>query len=233
MRNQKNKPSKNNKTPVHELSNEELMHEAEEAEVRFQEKNLKNLDHDELTEILQVLENTDKQKEYEIVQKTLKQKKAPPIEKEKTGHRIWSYYYDNWIFRWIFFALGAVIYFSLDFFVPDAPMKKKGVILFAAYLMLKTIWRIILAKQESSGSTFMRKRIGIVVVNKNGRPLGIVQNFLRGFFRAFPLNLFTVALMEFTKNDRGIHDFLFGSYVLRINEEVDELQIASFIKQNY
>ena len=116
---------------------------------------------------------------------------------------------------------------------PDISSEDLGKSMAASYVFLKTIWRVILAKKEASGSSFMRKKIGIVVVNKSGKPLGTVQNFFRGLFRAFPFNLFTIAHMEYTKSDRGIHDKIFGSYVLRLNEHVDEFQISAFIKNNF
>ncbi|MDH5716697.1 MAG: RDD family protein [Spirochaetia bacterium] len=235
------KPSKKNKKEnlPKELSTEEIMKEAEEAEEHFQAEHLQNLDKDELKEILFMLENTDKEKEYEIVKNFYDKKKSPAIEKAKLGHRVWSYYYDNWIFRSIFFLTAPAIFFTVKKLTPDITTKNTVIAIAGYYVLLKLIWRLILAVKESSlskksaGSTFIRKKTGIVVLNKNGKPVNTLISFLRGLFRAFPFNLVCLIFMEISKNDRGLHDRIFGTYVLRLNEEVTEEEAASFIKSNY
>ncbi len=125
-------------------------------------------------------------------------------------------------------------------FSADSTAIPLGMILYILVPILILIgWRIFLSFLESnrnsrfSGSFFTRSKLGIAVVDKYGKPLPWGKSFLRGLFRIFPISFITVALTECAKNNRGPHDKLFGSYVLRLNEDVNKDQIEIFIKQNY
>ena len=111
-----------------------------------------------------------------------------------------------------------------------------------ALILLLTVWiswRIWIAWLESNanfihpGSTYFRQHLGLIVVNKKGKPLNPIFAFLRGLFRIFPLSLISVLSMEFSKSGRGIHDLLFGTYVLRIYKDLGQEEIAHFIQENF
>ncbi len=114
-----------------------------------------------------------------------------------------------------------------------------GLLFFVGFILIWAAWRFWLAYLESrwnkyySGSTLLRRKFGIIVVNKEGGSIGILRTFLRGFFRIPVLSMFMIISMEYSDYERGLHDRLFGTYVLRVNQDVDSQEIALFIKNNY
>ena len=114
-----------------------------------------------------------------------------------------------------------------------------GLFFFVGFIVIWITWKFWLAYLESkwnknySGSTLLRRNLGIIVVDKQGEPIGIIKTFLRGFFRMPIVSMLIIISMEYSAYERGLHDKLFGTYVLRINQDVDPQQIALFITNNY
>ena len=107
------------------------------------------------------------------------------------------------------------------------------------FVVIWVSWRIWLAYLESkrnknhSGSTLLRRNLGIIVVNRKGESIGILRALLRGLFRIPVFSMFMIMSMEYSDYERGLHDKLFKTYVLRINQDVSPSEIAFFIKNNY
>ena len=236
---------------------------AESKGLRVDIQHLKNLDKDELKEVYQVLSEVNHEESQEIVAKIIQETKAPPIEKAKIGHRVWTYFYDKAIFRvglviWFLFFNPLKAAFDQKIPLPEdmetakfPPFLKPlfteqgdaiflGSVIFIAVLLgLWISWRLWTAFMESKrnhhhpGSTFCRRNLRIVLVDRRGQPIGWLRTFLRGLFRLPIVSMITLATMEFSSNNRGIHDKIFGTYALRINEDVLPVEIASFIQSNY
>ena len=224
---------------------------------------LKNLNYDELKEVYQSFSDIDDEEAKSLIVRALDMVKKPSIEKARLGHRIWSYFYEKipirlFLLFWLFLAskLKNLIPDWMIVVDPDSISQMPpplanfifientaislGMLMAMVILVLVWIsWRIWVAWLESNknsghpGSTYFRHNIGIVVVNKKGRAINPLFSFLRGLFRIFPLSLLSVVSMEVARSGRAIHDRLFHTYVLRIYRDVDQEEIAHFIKENY
>ena len=225
--------------------------------------NLKKLNYDELKEVYQTFDDIDEETSKSIVLSILQMTQKPSIEKAKLGHRIWSYFYEKipirlFILLWFFLAakLKTLISYWLFTVDPDSLSQIPSLLVNFIFLESKALslgmliaiallfavwifWRLWVAWSESNanfkhpGSTHFRQNLGLIVVNKRGKPINPLFSFLRGLFRVFPLSLISVISMEFSRSGRGIHDLLFNTYVLRIYRDLSHEEIAYFIRENY
>ncbi len=114
-----------------------------------------------------------------------------------------------------------------------------GIIFLLGFICLWVIWKIWLAYLESrynknhSGSTFLRRKVGLIVVDKKGETIGWLRVFLRGLFRIPIVSMIMIISMELSDKQRGLHDKVFGTYVLRLHKDLTSQEIAFFITQNY
>ena len=114
-----------------------------------------------------------------------------------------------------------------------------GIIYVMGFVCIWLAWRVWIAYLESkrnknhSGSTLLRRKLGVIVVNKKGEAVGWLRAFFRGLFRVPVFSMIMIISMEFSAHERGLHDKIFGTYVLRINQDVTTQEIAHFIRENY
>ena len=114
-----------------------------------------------------------------------------------------------------------------------------GIIFLLGFICLWIIWKTWLAYLESqhnknySGSTFLRRKLGLIVVDKKGETIGWLRVFLRGLFRIPIVSMIMIISMESSDKQRGLHDKIFGTYVLRLHKDLTSQEIAFFITQNY
>lgn len=223
---------------------EDLADNLEEGVEHLTPETLDRLTHDELLQILDIL--PEESEAFDRVKEFFDSKQKPSIETATIGHRIWSYFYDKMILRII-----LIIWLALGFFVfseiwPEEQMISaqqkisRGMLMTLAVLPVIVIsWRLFIAFRESArsstpGSTPARRHLGLRVVDRSGRPLSLTRSFLRGIFRWVPLSFITLFSIERSAEKRGMHDRLFGSYVLRINRsDVNQADISAFIRDNF
>ncbi len=103
------------------------------------------------------------------------------------------------------------------------------------FFVIIILWHAYIAYHESMlnikhpGMSPLRKKLGIMVVDKNGRPLDFAHAFFRGFFRFYPLALIQVVIFEIAQKPCLLHDILFSTYVIKINQEVTPDEIRAFL----
>lgn len=208
---------------------------------------LDRLHPDELHEILDFIDEDEEKEKYDTIKEVLKEKVIEPIEKARIDERVWSYFYDKYIIRLVLFvwvALGLTVLKS--FFSKKIPlghvntMNENVFVTIIGAVFIIILWRILYAFMESKpakkaeGSTLVRKKLGLRLVTKNGTAPSFFRCFLRGLFKAFPFGFFTLLTIELSNSNRGVHDILFGTYVVRINSpKVTSADISEFIKKSY
>lgn len=220
----------------------EFFLKVEAGEIEPDEAYLKKLHWDELIEIKDLLDPEKEENLYQKVEKALYNYLEPKIEIAQIGERVWSFFYEKYFLRILLFLWAFLAYFiyQKNVLLTEKMGTKAYWIIFAigAFILI-FIGRIYLAYAESrknntlSGSK-IRQKLGIVVVQKNGYPPSFLKSFARGLFKSFPLIFLTLLSLELDKKNRGIHDRLFGTYVLRINDKnVTRKEIADFIEKNF
>ena len=213
---------------------------------------------DEVKEILLVLKDLNKEEEYKQVYGIYVKKKEIPIQVESLGHRIWSIFYDKWICRIYIIILGVISSFLMPFWnsflkqgislkdmesvdsIPKFLMASSnhislgGVIFIVTIILTKIIFTYVVLplKESKTGSTFIRSNMSMKVVQSDGNVPSFVILFLRNIFRHLPFSLFNIIMMEFRNDDRGFHDVLFDTYVVRLHKKMSCSQIKLFL-DNY
>jgi len=195
------------------------------------------------------------------VDKFLEGKKEQRIEKPPFAIRIWSSFYEKYTLR---AGLGFALVLWLIFIkgnVPDAidlaaisgehfggavnvkgfgelPLSK--IILFIFLFAVEVLWRFNKALTDTGQKnlipfTKFRDSVRILVVKRDGRRASFASYIIRDLFKTFPLMFITAATMMLFKDQRGIHDRIFGTYVLKADPEADlsEREIADFIEREY
>jgi len=193
---------------------------------------------DDLMQLLNIIDSDKDAEKYEILREAWFALEHPPIVRAPMEIRIWTHFYERYLLRlgMIVWAVIAMVllkgYFQGDLSSAQRPALAAGA------LLLWALWHVWMAFLESSpsrgGSSFLRRSMNIRVVTKDGKPLSFWKSFLRSFFKGFPINLFVTVTMEHSSQERGIHDKIFGTYVVRVRDEsISENDIARFIRENY
>ena len=169
------------------------------------------------------------------------------ILKQKTATismRIWSYFYDNYVTK-ILFLIWSIIYVLI--FIPDVSgnvsfdphgeglvisgtqvTQSQIIIFLVGILIISITWRLVTAFLESkynkllNNTTLSRNSLRIKIIGTNGESIGFIKSLTRSIFRVFPLSFVTLISMELSKDGRGIHDKLFGTYVVQVYEDNNE-----------
>ena len=108
----------------------------------------------------------------------------------------------------------------------------------AGFFILIFLWRLYIAYHESSlntkssGMSPMRKTVRIMIVNRYGRPVNFALVFLRGLFRMQLIAIIQILLLELSGGQRLLHDIVFQTYVVQLNADVTEEEIAEFISNS-
>ncbi|MCS6983572.1 MAG: RDD family protein [Leptospiraceae bacterium] len=218
----------------------EFMLKAEAGEIIPDETYLQKLHLDELLEIKDLV-NPEREAELaKRIESTILRYEEPRIEIARLDERIWSYFYEKYLLRFLFLIWGGLVFLL----VPNKTEPEEGMpmalkVFLLGALVLIIAFRLSLAifesqKKASIPASPLRRKLGIAVFMQDGNPPGFFRALLRGFFKSFPLMFLTVLTMELSPNNRGIHDKLFGTYVLRINNpNVSRAEIREFIKTKY
>lgn len=256
------KPKKSKKLSIQQMDENEILESYDNKSYLHLEE-IKDMDHQELTELLQFYELEDDIERYKKAHPFLKKTKEARIEAAPIPLRLWSYFYDKYLWRlsaggWLI-LWSAAINSWLDRkltgpWLDDAlenmrdPMMKSWLeeglpvshlILGTGLFLLWVGFRLFHSYTESNtntrwgGSSVYRSRIRIVVVNSAGERLGFFRAFLRSIFRLFPLFILTTFSMQLSKNWRGLHDKIFGAYVLKVADDVTQVEMQEFIRSHY
>ncbi len=220
----------------------EFMLKVEEGTAEVDVSHLKNLHRDELLEIRDFVDEEKEPALYAAVNEAIRLHVQPRIQIARIDERVWSYFYDKYILRVLLALWVAVVFFVIGPLLPQTadirnlaiPVAVGGALFFIVF------WRVLLAKMEAgqpsgnAGSSPVRRKLGIRVVMADGSPPGLLRSFARGMLKAFPLYFITLVTMEIARNNRGLHDRLFGTYVVRINaRDVTRSELAAFIRENF
>ncbi len=200
--------------------------------------NALRLKSDDLLELLNIIDSDKDAEKYEILREAWFALEHSPIDRAPMEIRIWTHFYERYLLRLGIIVWGVIaMVFLKGFFQGDLSSAQRPAFA-AGALLLWALWHVWMAFLESrtsrGGSSFLRRSMNIRVVTKDGRPPSFLKSLLRSFFKGFPINLFVTVTMEHSSQVRGIHDKIFGTYVVRVNDEsVTENDIARFIRENY
>ncbi|RME89658.1 MAG: RDD family protein [Candidatus Hydrogenedentota bacterium] len=220
---------------------EDLVEKIDRGEMVIHYEEIEKLPLDEILEILDFLRREEMEKAFEEVKKIYLAKQPPAIEIPESDLRIWSYYYDRRLAAYLSGFLGLIGYAVANFLWPHTGHEKISfpvIIAVGIFFFSQFIGRIFLARHESKygkptpGSSRHREKLGLRIVNKQGKPISFLRAFVRGLLRSFPLSPIMLLSIEISKKKRGFHDKITGTYVIRQNGEASPEEIAQFIQEN-
>jgi uncharacterized RDD family membrane protein YckC len=203
---------------------------------------LEKLDHNELEKMLIFLTEDRDPDQITMIQKELKDRKRPRVQLATVGERVWSYFYDKIILR-ILLLLWVILSFQLIKPVfpgaiqltPAQSIPQFNIVFMLGLVSVIISWRLWLSYKESSLSgegALSRKKLGIKVVQSDGQSPNLGKSILRGCFKTFPIQFFTLLTMEGAKHNRAIHDRIAGTYVVRLGaSDVSKDEISSYLDQ--
>ncbi|MES0490968.1 MAG: hypothetical protein ABUK01_13305 [Leptospirales bacterium] len=237
---------------------EEAVDILEESNLHIDE--IKKMNFRQVSEIIHFFKLENNQEKIKELTPYLEKLTEPAIEFAPTDLRVWTYFYEKYMLRallagWAFLTLAVVqgiikkigifdsyITWQENFLmemnpeIPEALTTFMSIPLIGGLLAIMVGWRILIAYQESNLNTKgkhaprIRRRVRIIIVNKDGTIPGIGKTFLRGLFKLFPFVFLTLLSMQFSKSGRGIHDKIFNTYILRVLPEVTDREIEDFMR---
>ncbi len=212
-------------------------------------EHLASYNYDELKEIVQYVDPIDNPKVYQLVIETLRERVPRRIRIATIGHRIWSFYYERYLARVLYVGWFLVSFLMIKPSMPGVwilgskEYDQWFMIFLGGLFLLFNLWHTLMAFLESNRNkffhktTYFRRNLGIYVVDRNGKRIKIARSILRSIFKTILLGPIMILSMEYDKTNRGIHDKLLGTYVLRITtkDDIDSMsgEIAAFIAENY
>ncbi|GEM_PF-2004278 len=212
-------------------------------------EHLASYNYDELKEIVQYVDPIDNPKIYQLAIETIRERVPRRIRIATIGHRIWSFYYERYLARIFYVGWFLVSYLILKPSLPgvwilgNKEYDKWFMVFLGGLFLLFNLWHVLMAFLESNRNiffhktTYFRRNLGIYVVDRNGKRIGIIKSILRSIFKTILIGPIMILSMEYDTKGRGIHDKLLGTYVLRITsrDDIDSMsgEIAAFISENY
>jgi len=248
-------PENNIVTPVED---EEQVDILEETSLHIEE--IKKMNFRQVTEIIHFFNLENNEKKIKELTPYLDKLTEPAIEFAPMDLRVWTYFYEKYLLRlvlgaWAFINLVIVqgVFKKLEKFdsylvwqenvlmnmhpeMPELLTTFMSIPLIGGLFALIAGWRLLIAFQESKSNIKgkhaprVRRKVRIVIVNKDGTIPGMGKTFLRGLFKLFPFVFLTLLSMQFNRTGRGVHDMIFGTYILRVAPDVTDREIQDFMR---